>query len=67
MYIHTMMRLIFHITNVPSPPAPSTSAYGRCALLDINLRGVEVADDCDLDDIAKRTEGYSGADIKLQP
>lgn len=32
-------------------------------MLDINLRGVKVADDCDLDEIAKQTEGYSGADI----
>lgn len=32
-------------------------------MLDINLRGVKVADDCDLNEIAKQTEGYSGADI----
>ena len=36
---------------------------GRRALLDINLKEVKVAKDCDLDEIARLTEGYSGADI----
>ena len=36
---------------------------GRRALLDINLRDVKVAENCDLNEIAKQTEGYSGADI----
>ena len=39
------------------------SVDGRRALLDINLKDVKVSDDCDLDEIAKLTEGYSGADI----
>ena len=36
---------------------------GRRALLDINLKEVKVAEDCDLNEIARLTEGYSGADI----
>ena len=36
---------------------------GRRALLDINLKEVKLDDDCDLDEIAQLTEGYSGADI----
>ena len=36
---------------------------GRVELLKINLREVEVADDVDLDLIAEKIEGYSGADI----
>jgi hypothetical protein len=47
---------------LPPPPSPQL-VDGRRALLDINLRDVKVADDSDLDEIAKLTEGYSGADI----
>ena len=36
---------------------------GRRALLNINLKEVKVAEDCDLDEIARLTDGYSGADI----
>ena len=36
---------------------------GRRALLDINIKDVKIADDCDLSEIARLTEGYSGADI----
>ena len=36
---------------------------GRRALLKINLKEVKLSGDCDLDEIAKLTEGYSGADI----
>ena len=36
---------------------------GRLAVLNINLKDVAKADDCDLDKIAEMTEGYSGADI----
>jgi katanin p60 ATPase-containing subunit A1 len=36
---------------------------GRLALLRINLREVKVGDGVDLDDIAERLDGYSGADI----
>ena len=39
------------------------SVDGRRSLLDINLKEVKVADDCDLSEIARLTEGYSGADI----
>lgn len=38
-------------------------AVGRVELLKINLREVEVAPDVDLDLIAEKIEGYSGADI----
>ena len=47
----------------PPPPPPPQIVKGRRALLDINLKDVKVADGCDLDEIAKLTEGYSGADI----
>lgn len=36
---------------------------GRRQLLDINLKGVPLTDDVNLDEIAKDLEGYSGADI----
>ena len=35
----------------------------RRNLLGINLKEVSLDESCDLDDIAKLTEGYSGADI----
>lgn len=38
-------------------------ATGRVELLKINLKEVEVADDVDLNLIAEKIEGYSGADI----
>jgi len=41
----------------------SSSVKGRRSLLDINLKEVKLDDDCDLDEIARHTEGYSGADI----
>lgn len=41
----------------------SLSAEGRRKLLDINLREVDRADDVDLDVIAQKLDGYSGADI----
>ena len=31
--------------------------------MSLSLRGVEVAADVDLDDIARRSEGYSGDDL----
>ncbi|TWW81101.1 katanin p60 ATPase-containing subunit A-like 1 [Takifugu flavidus] len=42
---------------------PLPSAVGRVELLKINLKEVEVADDVDLNLIAEKIEGYSGADI----
>ena len=39
------------------------AVQGRLALLKINLKDVSKSDDCDLDEIAIMTEGYSGADI----
>lgn len=38
-------------------------AVGRVELLKINLREVDLAPDVDLDLIAEKIEGYSGADI----
>lgn len=38
-------------------------ADGRLALLTINLKDVTCAEDCNLEEVAKLTEGYSGADI----
>ncbi|CAI8018474.1 Katanin p60 ATPase-containing subunit A1 [Geodia barretti] len=42
---------------------PLPDVKGRLALLRINLKDVTQSDDCDLDEIAEMTEGYSGADI----
>ncbi|XP_034042253.1 katanin p60 ATPase-containing subunit A-like 1 [Thalassophryne amazonica] len=42
---------------------PLPTAVGRVELLKINLREVEVAQDVDLNLIAEKIEGYSGADI----
>ena len=36
---------------------------GRIQLLKINLDGVKLDNDVTLEDIAGKTEGYSGADI----
>ena len=41
---------------LPDPPA-------RRKVLDLNLRDIPLAGDVDLDGLAKRLEGYSGADI----
>jgi katanin p60 ATPase-containing subunit A1 len=42
---------------------PLPDVKGRLALLRINLKDVTQSDDCNLDEIAGMTEGYSGADI----
>lgn len=42
---------------------PLPSAVGRAELLRINLREVDLATDVNLDLIAEKIEGYSGADI----
>lgn len=42
---------------------PLPTREGRLALLRINLREVKVLDGTDLEDIAERLDGYSGADI----
>lgn len=44
---------------VPPPDRPA-----RAAILEILLRDRPVADRVDLDDLAKRTSGYSGADLE---
>lgn len=43
-------------------PLPDTDARKR--ILEMNLSGRPIADDVDLDSLAIRLEGYSGADIK---
>ena len=40
-----------------------TTVDGRRQLLDINLKGVPLTDDVNLDQITEKLEGYSGADI----
>ena len=42
-------------------PLPDTDA--RAALVNINVRGVEVADDVRVEQLAERMSGYSGDDI----
>ena len=36
---------------------------GRKSLIKINLKGLEVNDDIDYDEIVRKTDGYSGADM----
>jgi len=43
--------------------APALALTRVQDLISINLRGVEVSPDVDLDDVARRTEGYSGDDL----
>jgi katanin p60 ATPase-containing subunit A1 len=42
---------------------PLPSAVGRRELFRINMRGVSLGDDVDVETLADETEGYSGADI----
>ncbi|KAH8058875.1 microtubule-severing ATPase [Aureococcus anophagefferens] len=42
---------------------PLPTAAGRAALFEINMKSVDVADDVELDDLAAKTDGYSGADV----
>ena len=42
---------------------PLPDADARAALVNINVRGVEVAKDVEVDALARRMEGYSGDDI----
>ncbi|MEM6863657.1 MAG: AAA family ATPase [Bacteroidota bacterium] len=42
-------------------PLPNHKA--RVALFRLNMRDLDVASDLDLDDLAARTDGYSGADV----
>jgi katanin p60 ATPase-containing subunit A1 len=43
---------------------PLPTADGRRALFDIYFRSIRLADDVDLQEFARRTDGYSGADIE---
>jgi katanin p60 ATPase-containing subunit A1 len=36
---------------------------GRKALVKINLKGLETSEDIDYDEIVRKTDGYSGADM----
>ncbi|XP_051216919.1 katanin p60 ATPase-containing subunit A1-like [Lolium perenne] len=42
---------------------PLPSSESRKSLININLRTVEVSSDVNIDEVAKRTEGYSGDDL----
>ncbi|KAL6845421.1 hypothetical protein ACP4OV_024916 [Aristida adscensionis] len=42
---------------------PLPDFESRKALININLRTVEIAADVDIDEVARRTEGYSGDDL----
>ena len=42
---------------------PNALVVGRKKLLEINLKEVDLASDVDLDAIAEKLDGYSGADI----
>lgn len=42
---------------------PLPDEAGRRQLLQINLRTINIADDVDVDDLARKCDGYSGADI----
>ncbi|MFN4046109.1 MAG: CDC48 family AAA ATPase, partial [Acidilobaceae archaeon] len=42
---------------------PSPDAKGRLEILLIHTRGVPLAEDVDLEELAKLTEGYTGADL----
>ena len=44
-------------------PLRSNSNRFRRKILDLNMEEIPVADDVDLDSVARRLEGYSGADI----
>jgi transitional endoplasmic reticulum ATPase len=43
---------------------PTPDAEARRAIFDVHTRGVPLADDIDLDELADRTEGYTGSDIE---
>ncbi|KAJ3078082.1 Katanin p60 ATPase-containing subunit A1, partial [Quaeritorhiza haematococci] len=42
---------------------PLPDLESRNALLKLNLQGIKVAEDVDIEELAKRLDGYSGADI----
>ncbi|PSQ24530.1 peptidase, partial [Halobacteriales archaeon QS_9_67_17] len=43
---------------------PEPDAEGRTRILDIHTRGMNLADSVDFDELAERTEGFSGAEIE---
>ena len=42
---------------------PLPSSIGRRELFKINLRGIEVNEDIDWEELVRKTDGYSGADL----
>lgn len=42
---------------------PLPTAVGRKQLFEINLKGIELADDLDFEKLIQITDGYSGADL----
>ena len=42
---------------------PLPNSAGRREMFNINMRGIKVQEDVDLDKLVKLTDGYSGADI----
>ena len=42
---------------------PLPTSGGRKHLFTINLKGIALEDNCNFDELTKKTEGYSGADI----
>src|SRR5690606_28062790 len=53
----------FHVTGVQTCALP-IYADGRRHILGIHTRTMPLADDVDLDDLAARTERYTGADLE---
>lgn len=42
---------------------PLPNKVGRKQLFDINLKGIQLAEDLNFDELTQKTKGYSGADI----
>jgi len=63
MNVYDKLRSLFHAVNYCFADVLSLTAEGRKKLLEINLRDVELSDDVDLEAIAEKLDGYSGADI----
>lgn len=58
-YFQTNLNFIFYILLVI--PLPSTE--GRMQLFKLNMKGINCSDEVNWDDLVKKTNGYSGADI----
>ena len=64
-YLHVWSVVYLHVWSVINSNMIYyiTAVDGRRQLLDINLKGVPLTDDVNLDQITEKLEGYSGADI----